>query len=254
MQRLHRALLQQRGRRDDPEDRYSLLRAPGAAAETASPRRQSKVRLGHPIKLNFGFKTPRGKRPPCRPPEHTTPFHQSRCAQRMTTQLKTGARIGRLVAKAWPPEGERAKGPVVIFVPFHSASDSSLARVTKRAASWLTEPPVMCSTNCSMESTNADFEATENSERPNGAPERSLSHIIVEPDERGGRAGTSAPVRGPVLIAALIGQQSDELVMARPFHCLEQHIHEVIVSAGPLLGVRPPLMEQVADQQQMPAG
>ena len=87
MQRLHRALLQQRGRRDDPEDRYSLLRAPGAAAETASPWRQSKVRLGHPIKLNFGFKTPRGKRSPCRPPEHSTPFHQSRYAQRMTTQL-----------------------------------------------------------------------------------------------------------------------------------------------------------------------
>jgi transposase len=72
------------------ERNLTLLRAPGAAIETASPWRQSKVRLGHPIKLNFGFKTPRGKRPPCRPLEHSTPFHQSRCAQRMTTQLNTG--------------------------------------------------------------------------------------------------------------------------------------------------------------------
>ena len=69
MQRLHpRSLARQGGRRDEPENRYSLLRAPGATVRTASPWRQSKVRLDRPIKLILGLETPRGKRPLCRPP------------------------------------------------------------------------------------------------------------------------------------------------------------------------------------------
>src|SRR5208283_1815524 len=62
-----RSLARQGDRRDDPEKRYSLLRAPGATAETVAPWRQSKVRLGHPIKLTLGIQSPRVQRPPCRP-------------------------------------------------------------------------------------------------------------------------------------------------------------------------------------------
>src|SRR5208283_4442404 len=39
----------------------------GATAETVAPWRQSKVRLGHPIKLTLGIQSPRVQRPPCRP-------------------------------------------------------------------------------------------------------------------------------------------------------------------------------------------
>jgi hypothetical protein len=43
-------------RRNGPEKLYSLLRAPGVAAEAVPPWRQSKVRLGRPIKLSAGVK------------------------------------------------------------------------------------------------------------------------------------------------------------------------------------------------------
>jgi glycine/serine hydroxymethyltransferase len=43
-------------RRNGPEKLYSLLRAPGVAAEAVPPWRQSKVRLGCPIKLSVGVK------------------------------------------------------------------------------------------------------------------------------------------------------------------------------------------------------
>jgi hypothetical protein len=52
--------------------------------ETASPWRQSKVRLGHPIKLTLGIETPRCNDLPAGR-SHDTPFHASRCAKRMRT-------------------------------------------------------------------------------------------------------------------------------------------------------------------------
>src|ERR1700744_2970653 len=56
MQRLHRAPPMKGARRNGPEKLYSLLRAPGVAAEAVPPWRQSKVRLGRPIKLSAGAK------------------------------------------------------------------------------------------------------------------------------------------------------------------------------------------------------
>jgi len=94
-----RSLARQSGRRDDPENGRSLLRAPGSTAKTAAPWRQPKVRLGHPIKLILGLETPRGKRPLDRPPAQIARFIHQGARKRMRTHptgwaLRQGSESG----------------------------------------------------------------------------------------------------------------------------------------------------------------
>jgi hypothetical protein len=57
-----RSLTTHGGRRDDPKKQVLSYGLRARRPKPPSPWRQSKVRLGHPIKLTLGLETPRGKR------------------------------------------------------------------------------------------------------------------------------------------------------------------------------------------------
>jgi len=114
MQRLHRAPSQDKAAGATTQKTGALsygLRA--RRPNPPRPWRQSKVRLGHPIKLILGLETPRGKRPLHRPPAQIARFIHQGCAQ--THENSSGGpkgvrRDARLSTGCWPATFSRKRG------------------------------------------------------------------------------------------------------------------------------------------------